>query len=425
MSLATRCTVCGTVFRVVQDQLKVSEGWVRCGRCGEVFNAIEGLFDLERDTRPAGLDKPVTQAADASQDGGSAPSFRVSASRQIPVPDAVEGSAYADTQFDSDMGAGRAETEALGEDRGHGAAEASEAGGMGTGPASRRVLLDLATRETQSLPGAAPSAGTQPVPSPAAWAETRQEGVGDPRPHEKWHDPKEGTDVSVLPADDLHPAFADAVHLAREGSGEAVLESERAARGSDRPPSARRSNRTHRRREDRETDSTPDFVRRAQGESTWTTPRMRVLLALGSLVLAVLLAGQVGLQFHDRLAAQWPALEPALALECRWLGCDIQAPRNLDAVTVDSVTLARLANGDDYRLTVVLRNSAGYDVSQPHLDLVLTGADGTIVTRRVISPADFRVKRAVLPQRSEIPLQLPLSSPGRRIVGYTVAAFYP
>ena len=43
MSLATRCTACGTVFRVVQDQLKVSEGWVRCGRCDEVFNALEGL----------------------------------------------------------------------------------------------------------------------------------------------------------------------------------------------------------------------------------------------------------------------------------------------------------------------------------------------------------------------------------------------
>lgn len=47
MSLATRCTACGTVFRVVQDQLRVSGGWVRCGRCGEVFNAVESLVDLE------------------------------------------------------------------------------------------------------------------------------------------------------------------------------------------------------------------------------------------------------------------------------------------------------------------------------------------------------------------------------------------
>ena len=52
MSLATRCTSCGTVFRVVQDQLKVSEGWVRCGRCDAVFNAIEALIDLERDAPP-------------------------------------------------------------------------------------------------------------------------------------------------------------------------------------------------------------------------------------------------------------------------------------------------------------------------------------------------------------------------------------
>lgn len=54
MSLATRCTACGTVFRVVQDQLRVSSGWVRCGRCGEVFNAIESLVDAAPE-RPEGV----------------------------------------------------------------------------------------------------------------------------------------------------------------------------------------------------------------------------------------------------------------------------------------------------------------------------------------------------------------------------------
>ena len=53
MSFATRCTSCGTIFRVVLDQLKVSEGWVRCGRCHAVFNAEQGLFDLEHDVPPA------------------------------------------------------------------------------------------------------------------------------------------------------------------------------------------------------------------------------------------------------------------------------------------------------------------------------------------------------------------------------------
>lgn len=63
MSLATTCTACGTVFRVVQDQLKVSEGWVRCGRCTHVFNALESLFDLERDTAPGSLPGELNEPA--------------------------------------------------------------------------------------------------------------------------------------------------------------------------------------------------------------------------------------------------------------------------------------------------------------------------------------------------------------------------
>ena len=39
MSLKTRCPACDTVFKIVPDQLKVSSGWVRCGRCAEVFDA--------------------------------------------------------------------------------------------------------------------------------------------------------------------------------------------------------------------------------------------------------------------------------------------------------------------------------------------------------------------------------------------------
>ena len=79
MSLATRCFACGTVFRVVQDQLKVSEGWVRCGRCNEVFNALESLFDLERDPPPEWLPgEPVTAGAFS---GGS------EAVRAEPAPD--------------------------------------------------------------------------------------------------------------------------------------------------------------------------------------------------------------------------------------------------------------------------------------------------------------------------------------------------
>ena len=72
MSLATRCPACGTVFRVVRDQLKVSEGWVRCGRCSEVFNAGERLFELEADAANAAVPGPASAAA-ASQDTSARP----------------------------------------------------------------------------------------------------------------------------------------------------------------------------------------------------------------------------------------------------------------------------------------------------------------------------------------------------------------
>jgi len=53
MSLITSCPACGTMFRVVPDQLKISEGWVRCGHCSEVFDATAHLSDESILAEPA------------------------------------------------------------------------------------------------------------------------------------------------------------------------------------------------------------------------------------------------------------------------------------------------------------------------------------------------------------------------------------
>lgn len=39
LHFTTRCPACGTLFRVTEDQLKISDGWVRCGHCADVFDA--------------------------------------------------------------------------------------------------------------------------------------------------------------------------------------------------------------------------------------------------------------------------------------------------------------------------------------------------------------------------------------------------
>ena len=50
MSLATRCPVCATAFRVNREQLAARGGRVRCGKCGSVFDGVGGLLE-ERSER--------------------------------------------------------------------------------------------------------------------------------------------------------------------------------------------------------------------------------------------------------------------------------------------------------------------------------------------------------------------------------------
>lgn len=47
MSLITQCPSCHTHFKVVPDQLRVSDGWVRCGHCSEIFDAAQHLLPEE------------------------------------------------------------------------------------------------------------------------------------------------------------------------------------------------------------------------------------------------------------------------------------------------------------------------------------------------------------------------------------------
>ena len=121
MSLATRCSACGTIFRIVQDQLKVSEGWVRCGRCNDVFNAMEGLFDLDRESPPEWAEAAGDAGAAAMPDGSEQPvlsgtsaevvyeqlfSARSDPDTHAPTAkpvDARDRNEFADAQFNTDM----------------------------------------------------------------------------------------------------------------------------------------------------------------------------------------------------------------------------------------------------------------------------------------------------------------------------------
>lgn len=87
MSLITRCTACQTLFKVVPDQLRISDGWVRCGQCGEVFDAAQNLLvDSE-------VPRAATQSAEDAALGvvatDTSPEPAVTAPEPEPDADAV------------------------------------------------------------------------------------------------------------------------------------------------------------------------------------------------------------------------------------------------------------------------------------------------------------------------------------------------
>ena len=77
MSLTTRCPACRTLFKVVPDQLRVSEGWVRCGQCSEIFDASLHLQQTPRAVDPVPDNPPSSMAIVAAMAVVASPPVQV------------------------------------------------------------------------------------------------------------------------------------------------------------------------------------------------------------------------------------------------------------------------------------------------------------------------------------------------------------
>jgi predicted Zn finger-like uncharacterized protein len=100
MSLITRCPACGTMFKVVADQLKISQGWVRCGQCSDVFDAAAHLQprDMVISPAPAVQDaNPQAVSADSTPPApGPAPDAVAALSTLLVAPDTPTAAAPAE-----------------------------------------------------------------------------------------------------------------------------------------------------------------------------------------------------------------------------------------------------------------------------------------------------------------------------------------
>ena len=88
MALATRCPHCQAVFRVVVDQLKLRGGLVRCGDCGQVFDAIGTLIYVDEATIAAAQEvPPLTLIGSPPESDAGAPPPATDERDAAPSPD--------------------------------------------------------------------------------------------------------------------------------------------------------------------------------------------------------------------------------------------------------------------------------------------------------------------------------------------------
>ncbi|WP_326537716.1 zinc-ribbon and DUF3426 domain-containing protein [Pseudorhodoferax sp.] len=189
MSLASRCPTCGTVFRVVPDQLRVSQGWVRCGRCGEAFNAIEAMVPTPAPDEALAPEHAATLVAPAPAEARPEDERAVSA-----APAAVEPAAPTLAEPTPEPAAPAA---AGASDGIPGDSDGDGAVALGPDAADDTVFLDLPPAGTGAEDGhagdddpaqAAPASAPSPPPpsaAPPTRPQDRAQGpdVADSEPH--------------------------------------------------------------------------------------------------------------------------------------------------------------------------------------------------------------------------------------------------
>ena len=424
------------MFKVVTDQLKVSQGWVRCGQCAEVFEAPEHMQPAAN-TAAEGTDAVTPPPAAtptlppmppsstlAVQPGGTTlpnpevnaypPASVDAAPHDLPASPVIEPSvdaswaparSFADLHRIlprrhvalSDRPVTNADFDPERWQQAHQArlqqqAQAQASGGQGSPPSltnpglSRSPLLPLSggTLPVTAPPEVRPLLLAPDAPRPAppilrplfplagSAAEPFAVSVPVARPY-GFKKAKKSTSTSISTSTFDPFAAPDPRDVWHASPAAPALQ----------PPSEL----------DSELGDVPEvhevsFVRQAQRQAFWRRPVMRALSGLVLLLLGAVLALQWGVHNRDALAARSPQWSAWVTAACVPLQCSVRALRNIEQVVIDSSGFNQLAP-NVYQLSVTLKNHSPVAVQIPALEVTLTDTADRPVLRRVVMPAEF------------------------------------
>jgi len=218
MSLLTRCPACTTIYRVVPDQLRISQGWVKCGQCGDIFDATQHLVQVEQvsptATQPLSVDETPPDLAlpsDNSTQSSVHPGLNVVV--DAPADTILETKADGQTEVQAQVETpSQAETLSL-----------ESASSMGVSPSFEDVFANNASpiRVPLRASGIDPDSGADPQPALAPVAHEADTKLGeisflrDARRADRWQRPWVRAVLLVLATLLMGLLFAQVVYQQR------------------------------------------------------------------------------------------------------------------------------------------------------------------------------------------------------------------
>jgi predicted Zn finger-like uncharacterized protein len=491
MALATQCPHCHTTFRVASDQLKLRGGIVRCGACQSIFDGSAHLIDLDalaaskeqaaqastpeaespaaaalsapsappaaeaqgeqpvytldfdKTFDPLGIlpkaapgEPPAAPRAQVWRNGGGTSSAPAADETEV-APDAdadeapaADADAVADTMPPAPEPVAEAEADMpAAEDAAH-EAEATVAE-----PALADADMDAAP---VSAPPPASAYAPQGRIEPSFDLPVDEELVAQPLPDDEHAYQDEAPATASL----SEAAATEDIPLPLRASAAgndtlaptAPAPMPKTARAKAAEARARRSKLTPTKIDapklrvpvNAEADE-PEFVKRSRKQEQSGRTR-RLLMIGGAVLLALLLAAQLLLDFRNVLAARYPGARPVLNAGCAILRCRIGLPTQIENLAIETGELSTLGV-DTYSLNTLLRNQGSLVQAWPSIQLELTDANDKPLLRRVFGPAEYLPQgvssAAGFGARSEQPVRLNFALTGLKPSGYHMIVFYP
>lgn len=415
MRLITVCPACTTMFKVVTDQLKISEGWVRCGQCGHVFNATlhftpeisELPVMASTGTTPSPEDAPFL--ASESEKLSSSPvsdGWNIEAVTEMPRVIVQPEQITAETKKIQDE-----TSTSIFFNQSSAITGNVDSQTFDFDPEAWRIARESLKRSGTafSFPEASKKVSKTAVSAPAIPVSE----VGKDAPVNQ-------TEIILDAAPSLSSESSSTVPAPELSDTDDSL--------MDAPP---------------EPDVT--FVREAKRKAFWQKTSIRILLSAFCMLLSIILVLQVALHHRNMLAALDSRLEPLLANLCLHLKCQLKPPRDIESIIVESASLTKTdIAGQAFRLTFVLKNKSAVALEAPMLELTLTNAEEKAFARRILTPAQYGADTLLLTAQSDfagtVNFTMALNAQSSttqnsaaknvlpattQLTGYLVVAFYP